>query len=212
MVRSDQEAVEVQLVGDVVKSAYLFSERTGRSPGWRRIVRWTERAMRDSLADERYKEFKNILTRLHDWYFRVYEAGDESSGMINIPLSVPLGLHYTYYDQLDILGIGNKIELFDIVGADFCRPRKGQKVFNEISIHARIWGVREALKICPDVYTRIIISPKSVRARSLQVSQDSLERTGRYIKYLLTGMINNIAYPSVSEQCDSCPFLTGCSI
>lgn len=204
------------IVGNTIKSAYLYQIRKGRFPPFRRFPHWVDQFLQEQLVETGdYKHSKRLLSILSYWYNKLYLEKYYDDGVINLPVTLGLGTHLTYYDTIDLVTIGNTTQLFDFKEvrdrAEF-RAYNGTRVYNDLIAQTHIWSFWKASGLMPDSYVRLVIGPSMVRDVRIKVTEKGLQRVEGYVRQITRGIQDNAFYPSFSDQCGHCAFAQQCSI
>ena len=203
---------EFQIISDVIKSVYLYALRKEKFTPWNLIPGWVDRAANNFTIDlsdiERYKKSENILVRLSYWYNNIYLAQENLSGFINVPIYYPIDYHRVYYDKIDILEIGQQVRILDFTEEDIGPVN----LYKEMLIHIKSWGLNVSCKSKPDKYVRLVIKPLSIKIVEISVTNDMIKKAEKISYHILSGIKNQIFYPSITKQCPSCPYMDLCEI
>lgn len=209
-------STEGAIISNVIKTAHLYFAQKGKPAIWRRFSLWIDKflkqAISDSLSKQHYKEAKNILTRIHIWWREYYIDKYEIPCLINIPILLDIGQNHKYVDNIPMVGLSDKAVIFDFEEIDtYSNALSSIKLYNDISVQARLWGFVRGAEAIPAEYVRIYIAPQTIKAVKISISNETIEKATRVIQHVLNGICNNIFYPSFSEQCKACPFKAKCS-
>lgn len=212
----DLLGIETELLKRVVRQVYSFQMRFDKIAPWRKISGWLDKEFRDLASqlpdiEQTYKESKNVLSRLHKWYYQYYRITNDSV-IANLPIIVRLNSYHEYHDVIDILGIKDKITIYDFdeLQKEDEKPT-GMMIYNDIKALARIWGLRNTKgSIQPQMYTRFFVTPRSIQEVSIQIKEETLYKADRIVRHILQGIERGAFYPSISEQCSHCPHSAEC--
>jgi len=131
--------------------------------------------------------------------------------MANIPINTSYN-GQEYADVIDVLEIGHGVRIYDFTELTKDKDSTPAIIYNDIKVLARCWGFELACGITPIEYTKWTIGPRSMKPLTIKVDEKFMEKARRIIPHILTGMAKEVWYPSVSEQCNSCPHLEYCSL
>jgi hypothetical protein len=219
--KQSQLSLNGKIIATVIKQGFIYRARTSQIALWKKFISWInteiERTIPENLNQASYKENKDILIRLSHWYNEYYIPKYNDPGLINIPIIKPVGIRFLFKDSIDIVSLDKKIRMYDFVEVADESIHKTwgthpRDIYNDLSVHARLWGFRSISDLIPDSYTRIVIYPKTIRVLEWKIQKEALERTKKIIEYILDGISKGIYYPSISEQCIKCNYSTECSI
>lgn len=207
---------DTHIVSDVIKAAYIYQSQRGNLPRWKHIPSWIDKyyqkALGDMLPAERYGEAKNVLQRLHTWYYGPLQTQMPGPAITNVPISVPIGNDLLFKDTIDLVHIEDEVQLCDIVEIDNIKKPNKIGIYNDMVTHARIWGFCMAARTKPDKYARIFIGPETVRPLIIGIDEEMLAKTAKIVKHILYGMAEQVDYPAFSAHCVNCPYNQRCTI
>jgi len=202
-----------QVISKIIQVAYSHHAKTNEAPLWRRFPPWLDLHVpiewRALEGAERYSQGLDLLVRLSSWYNNYY-VDSAAPGLVNFPVSKPVGEYFSFSDTIPIVEIGSKVKLLDIVEGD--SNVSGRSLYNDFAIQARIWGFYMFSDIMPDEYVQLVIQPKSIRPVSINITEKALEKTGKMVNHIVHSIMKGMYYPSFSEQCQKCPYAARCSI
>jgi len=211
---------ETTVIKQVIQAAYLHIIRKGEVPTWRRIINWADLHYQRVSVDptvsqpKEYKSAVSLLSCLYGWYHEQFLPSAKGiEPIINVPVYLELGHDVVYRDHIPMIIIGESITLVDfrqVVNTDV--PAAAHMLYNDLTVHVRVWGFLRAAEQKPNNYTRIFIGPGSVKMTNIKITQEFLENAAKICKHILTGIKDRVFYPSFSEQCSRCPFKRNCSI
>jgi hypothetical protein len=213
------------VVEDVIKKTYYYYYVKEIIPTWRNIMTWTQNKVASTVDDittqESYKKVKSYLQVLSDWYDKFFLGNYCYPGFINVPIHIGLGHHLTLQSSMDILAIGNNIKLMEfekvayedsINSAANIGSYSQRKLFNNFEIQIKAWVFSKIITTKQCEYSRILIGANTIKIIDLFFSNESLNNIEKIIKQITRGINDNVFYPSFSEQCLSCPFISKCNI
>jgi len=194
------EDPNVRVIGNVIKTAYAYYARKNVLASWKSIIGWTEKF----IAEE--QNTKDCLLKLSTWYGDYYLDKHLGPGLINLPIKIPLDQHTSFQDQVDLIIFGKQLTLADFSGAS---PRK-TRLYNDIRMHTHIWSVMQ-VQGKPEKYIRFHVRPKSILPIEITLSPQLISKSAQVVSQICDNIRKGIFYPSVSEQCQHCPFEIKCS-
>jgi hypothetical protein len=196
------------LIVDTVKTVHLYTERTGKTPTWKRIPRWVDRLIRtkQDKAEEAYTYYKHALTALHNWFHKIYILRPVGA-LVNVPVIAHLGDLHTFYGRIDMLNPDHN-ELFIFTDQTISLIQQ----YNDIEMFAGLWAAEKFLGVKIDTCVKLIVSPKKVEEKRYKITPETKERIRQNLDHLVCGITNQMFYPSVSNDCSTCPYRFRCSI
>lgn len=215
-----ETSLTYRIISNVIKSVYMYQTRKKRIPAFRSIPGWVDRFLQDEIdinqdAEQQYKLAKNIIARLHIWYSRHYLEHFCDHGLINLPVTIGIGPSTTYYDQVDIVTVGQPVRIFDFAevrdNIEF-RAYNGTRVYNDMRVHTKMWTFAKASGLELGEYVRLVIGPQSIKPVKIRVLDGMLEKQKRYLQHIIQGIQDQVFYPAFSEQCLNCPYSERCSM
>lgn len=202
---------EFDILANVIRSAYLLFSRFNKPSTWKNIPVWLDKYLLQNIGLDDYEKTKNLLARLHGWFFNYYLGDYCFPGLINVPVRIDLDQYLSYHDSIDIVGISERIHIFDFKVIPHKYPTGVMEIYNDFTSHVKTWGFHTAMKLKPDMYTRIYLRPNSIKHTSLLINDKFLSNASKTIEHMYRGISQGIFYPSRSEQCNYCPFFDKCT-
>jgi hypothetical protein len=212
LIKSDN--LLVRTINSVIQKAYLQVTETEFRCDWRRIIGWVDKEVFRDIDIEHTESWtkgktnsEHILMFLRKWYEDIY-MNDSVHSFADFALEAELSGHIIQ-GRIPLLKLQDPPTILyatDVV-------RREAELYNDISVRGMAWLVMEALEC-----ERVSIQELAIGSRggynSLQIQIDSSSNSG-VTKMLaeITGLIAHaIDYPSVTEQCNTCPFRKQCVI
>jgi hypothetical protein len=196
-----------------ISSISLYYLRHNEPPEWRQISNWAESYLVGEVG-EYSGEGKGLLAQLGSWYRNHYLKKECFPGYINLPIALPLGYGITYRDNIPIVGLANKIRLYDfkeLTDKDKESSYNSIKLYNDLFIHIRVWGFLKKTALKPEQYIRYVIGPRSITPYRISITDPTLEKSEKMVEQVLRGVKNNVFYPSFSRECTCCPYKGQCN-
>jgi len=211
---------ETKVIRDAIKLGYIYHSQTNKVVPWRRFIGWTERLIAENLpelstTEESYKRTKNFLSQLSKWYNDFYLPEYCDPAYTNLPITIGLGSRVTYSDEIDLVTVGDKIRIFDFEGVYDGKQvisYNGLKVYNDLLVWVRIWGLWRAAYIEPKEYIRVLVTPRSIKPVRITILKSMLERSEKIVRQATKGIEDEVYYPVFSSQCIRCSYREGCSM
>jgi hypothetical protein len=217
-VRQDED-IGFKIVRQVVLKAYSMLLHQHKVPSWKWVRSYIDISYRKICDIESphdvFKSAEGIFLALHRWYHSMFLDELHFEGVPNVPISLPLGKGYRFTDNIDLVGLDTDkgITLVDLVPFD--EIQKG-RMYNDLTVHARVWGFEHDTQLSVSRYCRVIVHPRRSSLRTVWFDKNPMlkrkEQIKSYINYLMMGIINEMYYPSLSVQCDTCPYVVQCHI
>lgn len=211
-------SLDAEVLAWVIRRVHSYHLKHEVLPEWKMIPRWIDsayiytirkRGREEGTAD--YRETKNILIRLHKWFFD-YSASDPEPCLINLPVAVQVDNSIFYSDTIDIIGVRDNIKMFDFKEISNMSLNTVKSVYADIEAMTRIWGLKKATGIRASSYNRIYISPTSINIRTIAISNQYQEKIDKVINYLLGGISRGVFFPSFTDHCINCKYNDDCSL
>jgi len=170
---------EGTVISNVIKAMYLYEARRECPPPWKHMPGWIDKYSGEAYCQlsprDRYQETKNLLTRIYHWYHNYYLKNYGGAGIANVPVSIGIGNQLEFYDKIDIVGLDNKIRIFDFVEAERVKSFDTTQMYSDMLIYARIWGFCRSAETKPDEYVRLVIGPQTIKPFSLALTHLSVD-------------------------------------
>lgn len=205
---------ELEICREVVKKAYLKATETGYRSEWRRIVGWVDKlAFKnvDMLEKDSYKAGKQLsehcLVFLRTWYEALYLKEDVVS-YVDVEIDTQIG-EFTFYETIPIIKTdGDDVQILDITDV----PRENRQLFN--SVYARGMAMLLSEQLLMDYISVVSIAVGDRGGFKVSDIKTKIEDHAR-IRQRLVAMASALRdirdpYPSVGEQCRSCPYKWRC--
>jgi hypothetical protein len=197
-------------MNEAKKKFYGSINKAEIAPSFKLVSYWYEIEYNRILKNTPNYAGKDILSRIGHWYNNYY-LNSITQAISNVPVSVSIQ-GQPYQDIIDVIEVGDKIRVHDFKELLGQKEAGSAVIYNDIKVHARLWGLEMASGIIPDEYVRWVILPNTIRYISIKVDKKMLEKSYKIVRHILEGIAREVWYPSVSDQCSHCPHLTYCSL
>lgn len=200
------------IISTIIKKIYVHHTRFEKLMPWRKVLRLTTSTFFDFIPTENraaYLESKNYLTRISSWYNGPYLQKYSDEGIMNVPLKIGLGHHFSLTDTVELLTVGKDIKIFDF---DVNGSLNKIMLYDDIIVHMRLWLLWKMSDTLPSKYVRIVIRPHTVTPVEIQVNKKMVENMEKTVKHLTRGIHDGVFYPSFSVQCDRCVHAKRCHL
>ena len=203
------------VIRDVIQAIFLYMAQHEEVPSWKRTLSWIDKYVRQEAVHlesrELYEASKSTLSCLHKWYFSFLLNNYKMMGLTNVPILLELDTKLTYQDEIPFILFGDTMKVGDFKEVSSVARVTKLELYNDIELQIRIWGIYKLFNKKPRNFIRIYISSHTIQAVEIGISDQMLAKTEKMVKYILTGMRNEVWYPSFSTQCLSCPFNKDCT-
>ena len=204
------------LIRKIIQSVYVRFAKSGIVPTWKAVRSIATRSLEAALPNLVNKPVKveNLLVNVYRWYKTHLLGSHCFPGLVNLPLLLELGHSVTLVDSIPIVIFSENIELVDfkeVPDKNKYRGYQNFKVKGDFEAQLRTWAFWKCSNILPTKYSRVIIGTTGIKIVTVNVDRKMLENTIEPItKHVVNGIQQGIYYRSISEQCNSCPFLQQC--
>lgn len=204
---------DLSIIKQVIERAYTKDNKTDYKASWRTIVGWVNQLVfksRDvhnpSIFEQGTKLAQSILQKLQNWYYKEYIYDQ----VVCFP-QLQLELHTTNTTiQCDapLVKLDNTPV---IVSYGVQQPTK-----NELSRSLHVFGLATALGYYLDSpainyhYRSILL--KTEHTVDIEIDSGQMQKTIEMISNIAETIHRKIFFPSMTQQCHSCPFKKRCSI
>ena len=205
-----------KITKEIINLSYLYFAKREEPIPWKLVLSQTQSRYTKSLGkldEKEYQRAKGLIGRISDWYSKYYLGPFCDPGITNVPIALSLGNNYYYKDYIPLLITGKELRIIDYLSVDDKQNVElynGPKLYNDLLVHTRIWGFRKAAEIIPSEYIRYVIGEK-ITAPKINVLEESINKTDKVIRQILSGIKDGVFYPSISDQCNLCPYKSRCS-
>lgn len=211
-------SLEASVLKNTIQTGYIHQAKYGEvfHFNWVRKICATQltRHLKQQMSpDGSHRELENLLSRLSLWYNNIYLNGLSSPGLPNFPIYIPMSDSVSFRDDIDIvITTPDGPILADIVEIKKVDNLSKRILSNDIAMHARVRGFMKATDTVPIAYLRIGITKLTITHALLPLNEKILDKSRKMINFIIFAMANEVYYPSVSEQCNFCPFVSKCSL
>lgn len=166
----------------------------------------------DAITDIKLKTSLRLIRKLQQvWYQPIFSEEYHLLGLADVPLSTKLGEGYLYGMAELILYNSEELVLCTFKEQNGFR----HLLYNDMEMRVQSLLLHEVLGRIP-TRLRVYSWPRDTENISVEdiwihEPQRYLSSTQGTVAHLLEGMRKGIYYPSVSEQCNTCPFSSICS-
>jgi hypothetical protein len=203
-------------IRQLVQFVYTTHYQTQKPVPWSAITEQLNNFMIEQMitdpSREDYLQAVSFLDKLSIWYHQYYLAKECIPGLINMPTYMNLGHQVIIKESIDVVLITDKIKLIDFADIDRLDHANGSLLYNDWVMQVKAWAFWRATETKPTHYARIYIGEQSVKEVIIQLNDEMFRRTEQVIRYLLTGIKDQIFYPSFSRQCTKCKYCVDCAI
>ena len=205
--------LELDIVDSVIKKCHLQATETGYRADWRRIVSWVDKMSFKDIEvydPDSYEVGKrtseHCLVFLRTWYEALYLVEDVIA-YVDIALDMKVGRHIIHNTIPVIKSDGTSIQILQT--SDI--PRGNKHLFN--SIEARGMALLLSSHLTEDrisVLSIAIGKKGGFKVAEIKTKIEDHARMKQRLAALTEAFSRGYNYPSVGEQCYSCPFRWRC--
>lgn len=206
-----QEVNELAFFRYVVQKVIVWNTKFKEPPTWKQVFRWAADQINSiivgSVKKENFTQSQKLLSQLNDWYHNIFLPAGGTIGIPNVPLFLNLA-NSRLELKVDLLSWDPQPTLvqFEYRKA----PTSTRILFEKPSIYAKLWLLNQLLSVKTNHCRIIYILPESVQVRDKELSDEQLRRGALSTDFILKGIQSQIFYPSITEQCNYCPYRTKC--
>lgn len=204
----------VDISARVINKCYVRSSQSGFKASWRLIVGWVDKLVfrrvevsNREAFDAAKKISEKVLIFLSAWYKKIY-IPEHFHTVTDVPLEEELGSH-VIFATAPIIKIAKypTIVMIDDVAVTMGR------LYNNIEVRGLQWMVAKALD-CGTVAVEYLYMGKTgvLDNRTMYAKADDHVRTRSSIAQVASLISMKADWPSVTDQCLTCPFAARCKL
>lgn len=209
---------EFSIFRHIVLSAYRDLQNIQTIPTWPTLRnRVTKQVIKDvdvSNSEElskAYKFTKVMLDKVHQWYGELI-AGFPGEALVNVEISNQLGkTGVTVTGIADVILLyQDQVTLIDIVERPDISQHQVTLAYNSIKLQSLMWLLQSQGIEVTDI-VRVIYKPDGIDFAKLKMEKLIPGKVERRLHLIVTGIANEIYYPSVTSMCSTCPYKSICT-
>ncbi len=206
-----------ELIRKVIRRAYVNKLRSGKSPSWRSITGLIDKicfegidTKDDDAVDEAYRRSLKLINRVQGSWFKPYFVKEDYEGFLDLGLRRSI-LGFIINDTIDLVLFNEK----DVVVCQVTELADNlSPLYNDIRLRGQAWLLAQEIGKYPTQLRRIMWQPTDkIKIETVNIikPEEFYDKTQKAIGHIVDAIKYKTFYPSINEQCKTCPFRKKCS-